>query len=38
VRALGAGPSLLKCNWLAKARSGGDTGLAKGYCWIGIKK
>ena len=38
VRALGAGPSWLKCNWLAKARLGGDTGLAKGYCWIGIKK
>jgi hypothetical protein len=38
VRALGAGPSWLKCMWLAKARLGGDTGLAKGYCWIGIKK
>jgi hypothetical protein len=38
VRALGAGQSWLKCNWLAKARLGGDTGLAKGYCWIGIKK
>jgi hypothetical protein len=38
VRAPGAGPRWLKCKWLAKARSGGDTGLAKGYCWIAIKK
>jgi hypothetical protein len=38
VRALGAGPSWLKCMWVAKARLGGDAGLAKGYCWIGIKK
>jgi hypothetical protein len=38
VQALAAGPSWLKCKWLAKARSGGDHGLAKGYCWIAIKK
>ena len=38
VRALAAGPAWLKCKWLAKARAGSANGLAKGYCWIGIKK
>jgi len=38
VRALAAGPGSLKCKWLAQARPGGDNGLAKGYCWIAIKK
>lgn len=38
VRAEGAGPSWVKCKWLAKARAGGDVGLTKGYCWVGIKK
>ena len=38
VRALAAGPGWLKCKWLAKARAGAANGLAKGYCWIGIKK
>ena len=38
VRAVAAGPTWLKCHWLAKARSGGEPGLAKGYCWIGRKK
>jgi hypothetical protein len=36
VRAL-AGPDWLKCKWLAKAKSAGADGFAKGYCWIGIK-
>ena len=38
VRAVAAGPGLLKCKWLAQARRAGDNGLAKGYCWIAIKK
>jgi hypothetical protein len=38
VRASAAGPSSLKCKWLAQARPGGDNGLTKGYCWIAIKK
>jgi hypothetical protein len=38
VRTLGASPNWLKYKWLAKARLGGDSGLAKGYCWIGIKE
>jgi hypothetical protein len=38
VRALAAGPSWLKCKWLAKARTAGTDGWAKGYCWVGIKK
>jgi len=38
VRAVAAGPTWLKCHWLAKARSGGEPGLSKGYCWIGRKK
>jgi hypothetical protein len=38
VRALDAGQNWLKCKWLAKARSRDDKGLAKGYCWIAIKK
>jgi hypothetical protein len=38
VRASNAGARWLKCEWLAKARLVGDLGLAKGYCWIAIKK
>jgi hypothetical protein len=38
VRAMAAGPSWLKCKWLAKARAAGTDGWAKGYCWVGIKK
>ena len=38
VRAVAAGSNWVKCKWLAKARPGGDKGLAKGYCWIEIKK
>jgi hypothetical protein len=38
VLAVAAGPHWVKCKWLAKARPGGDKGLAKGYCWIEIKK
>jgi hypothetical protein len=38
VRAEAAGANSVKCKWLAKARLGGDKGLTKGYCWIGIKK
>src|SRR6516225_2284692 len=38
VLAIAAGPNWVKCKWLAKARPGGDKGLAKGYCWIEIKK
>jgi hypothetical protein len=32
-----AGRNWVKCKWFAKARLGGDKGLAKG-CWIEIKK
>ena len=38
VLAVAAGPHWVKCKWVAKARPGGDKGLAKGYCWIEIKK
>ena len=38
VRAMAAGPSWLKCKWLAKAHAAGTDGWAKGYCWVGIKK
>jgi len=38
VHAPKAGPRWLQCEWLAKARAGGETGLARGYCWIAIKK
>jgi hypothetical protein len=38
VRALAADQRWLKCKWLAKAGLGGDKGLAKGYCWVGIKQ
>jgi hypothetical protein len=37
VNALGAGPSWLKCKWYARSELG-DNGLAKGYCYISIKK
>jgi hypothetical protein len=38
VRAVAAGSNWIRCKWLAKAQAGGDKGLAKGYCWIEIKK
>jgi hypothetical protein len=38
VRALDAAQNWLRCKWLAKARSRADPGLAKGYCWIAVKK
>lgn len=38
VNALGAGPSWLKCKWYAAPKCFGDNGLAKGFCWIDIKK
>jgi hypothetical protein len=38
VLASNAGAKWLKCEWLAKARPGGESGRAKGYCWIAIKK
>ena len=38
VHAPKAGSGWLQCEWLAKARAGGDAGLARGYCWIAIKK
>jgi hypothetical protein len=38
VLASNAGAKWLKCEWLAKARLDGEAGLAKGYCWIAIKK